>query len=48
MGKAQHRLTRDLAGSNVKVVQRMLRHAAAAMTLDLDGLLFNDDLTPKS
>lgn len=33
------------AGANVKVVQRMLGHATAAMTLDLYGHLLNDDLT---
>ncbi|ORB70852.1 tyrosine-type recombinase/integrase [Mycobacterium scrofulaceum] len=33
------------AGANVKVVQRMLGHATAAMTLDLYGHLFDDDLT---
>jgi integrase len=33
------------AGANVKVVQRMLRHATAAMTLDLYGHLLDDDLT---
>jgi integrase len=32
------------AGANVKVVQRMLGHATAAMTLDLYGHLLNDDL----
>jgi integrase len=30
---------------NVKVVQRMLGHASAAMTLDVDADLFDDDLT---
>ena len=33
------------AGASVKVVQRMLRHATAAMTLDLCGHLLDDDLT---
>lgn len=33
------------SGANVKVVQRMLGHATAAMTLDLYGHLFDDDLT---
>ncbi|RIS81422.1 site-specific integrase [Mycobacteroides abscessus] len=33
------------AGANVKVVQRLLGHASAAMTLDLYGHLFSDDLT---
>ena len=33
------------AGANVKVVQRMLGHATAAMTLDLYGHLMSDDLT---
>ena len=32
------------AGANVKVVQRMLGHATAAMTLDRYGHLFDDDL----
>jgi integrase len=32
------------AGANVKVVQRMLGHATAAMTLDLYGDLMSDDL----
>lgn len=32
------------SGANVKVVQRMLGHATAAMTLDLYGHLFGDDL----
>jgi len=32
------------AGSNVKVVQRMLGHASAAMTLDTYADLFEDDL----
>jgi integrase len=32
------------AGANVKVVQRMLGHATAAMTLDLYGHLLSDDL----
>lgn len=32
------------AGANVKVVQRMLGHASAAMTLDLYGHLMEDDL----
>lgn len=33
------------AGANVKVVQRMLGHASAAMTLDIYADLFDDDLT---
>jgi hypothetical protein len=33
------------AGANVKVVQRLLEHATAAMTLDRYGHLLNDDLT---
>jgi integrase len=33
------------AGANVKVVQRMLGHATAAMTLDLHGHLLDDDLS---
>jgi integrase len=32
------------AGANVKVVQQMLRHATASMTLDLYGHLFPDQL----
>ncbi|MCV7195394.1 site-specific integrase [Mycobacterium angelicum] len=32
------------AGANVKVVQRLLGHASAAMTLDLYGHLLSDDL----
>ena len=32
------------AGANVKAVQRMLRHASAAMTLDTYAELFDDDL----
>jgi integrase len=32
------------SGANVKVVQRMLGHATAAMTLDLYGHLMSDDL----
>ncbi|ORX21857.1 integrase [Mycobacterium xenopi] len=32
------------SGGNVKVVQRLLGHASAAMTLDLYGHLFDDDL----
>jgi integrase len=32
------------AGANVKVVQRMLGHASAAMTLDVYAGLFGDDL----
>jgi hypothetical protein len=31
-------------GGNVKVVQRMLGHASAAMTLDVYSDLFDDDL----
>jgi integrase len=33
------------AGANVKVVQRLLGHASAAMTLDLYGHLLSDDLS---
>jgi integrase len=33
------------AGANVKVVQRMLGNATAAMTLDLHGHLLDDDLS---
>jgi integrase len=33
------------AGANVKVVQRMLGHATAAMTLDLYGHLLDEDLS---
>jgi integrase len=32
------------AGANVKAVQKMLRHASAAMTLDVYADLFDDDL----
>ncbi|MDP9224780.1 MAG: tyrosine-type recombinase/integrase [Actinomycetota bacterium] len=32
------------AGANVKVIQRMLGHASAAMTLDVYSGLFVDDL----
>jgi integrase len=32
-------------GANVKVVQRMLGNATAAMTLDLHGHLLDDDLS---
>ncbi len=32
------------AGANVKVVQRTLGHASAAMTLDVNSGLFDDDL----
>ncbi|EFG32553.1 hypothetical protein HMPREF9017_01457 [Parascardovia denticolens F0305] len=32
------------AGANVKVVQRMLGHASAAMTLDVYADLFDSDL----
>lgn len=32
------------AGANVKAVQKMLLHASAAMTLDIDAELFDDDL----
>jgi len=32
------------AGANVKAVQQMLRHASAAMTLDVYADLFDDDL----
>lgn len=31
-------------GANVKAVQRMIRHASAAMTLDVYADLFEDDL----
>ena len=33
------------AGANPKVVQRMLGHASAAMTLDVYADLFDSDLT---
>lgn len=33
------------AGANMKVVQRMLGHASAAMTSDVYADLFDDDLT---
>ncbi|WP_104183586.1 tyrosine-type recombinase/integrase [Mycobacterium avium] len=33
------------AGANVKVIQRMLGHASAAMTLDVYADLFDDDFT---
>ncbi|WP_100474424.1 site-specific integrase [Mycobacteroides abscessus] len=33
------------AGANVKVIQRMLGHSSAAMTLDVYADLFDDDLT---
>ena len=32
------------AGANVKVVQRLLGHKSAAMTLDVYAELFEDDL----
>ncbi|MBB4666206.1 integrase [Microbacterium marinum] len=32
------------SGANVKVVQRMLGHASAAMTLDVYADLFDDDV----
>lgn len=32
------------SGANIKVVQRMLGHKTAAMTLDLYGHLYKDDL----
>lgn len=32
------------AGANAKAAQRMLGHASAAVTLDVDGWLFGDDL----
>jgi hypothetical protein len=32
------------SGANVKAVQRMLGHASAAMTLDVNAGLFGDDL----
>jgi integrase len=41
----QKRLARYSPLPNVKVVQRMLGHATAAMTLDVDAHLFGDDLT---
>jgi integrase len=34
------------AGANPKVVQRMLGHASAAMTLDVYADLFESDLDP--
>ena len=33
------------AGANVKVIQRMLGHSSAAMTLDVYADLFDDDFT---
>lgn len=33
------------ARANVKVIQRMLGHSSAAMTLDVYADLFDDDLT---
>ncbi|WP_324191838.1 tyrosine-type recombinase/integrase [Nocardia brasiliensis] len=33
-------------GANIKVVQRMLGHKTATLTLDLYGHLFDDDLGP--
>jgi hypothetical protein len=35
-------------GANIKVVQRQLGHASAAMTLDLYGHLYEDDLNTLS
>ena len=35
------------AGANVKAVQRMLRHASAAMTLDRYADLFDDDVADR-
>lgn len=35
-------------GANVKAVQRMLGHASAAMALDIDADLFDDDLNAVS
>ena len=37
-------VTSFAAGANVKVVQQMLGHATASMTLDLYGHLFPDQL----
>ena len=34
-----------ITGANVKVVQRLLGHATAAMTLDRYGYLLDDDLS---
>ncbi|MCX4095058.1 tyrosine-type recombinase/integrase [Nocardia sp. alder85J] len=34
------------AGANIKVIQRMLGHKTATLTLDLYGHLFSDDLDP--
>ncbi|MEV6363216.1 hypothetical protein [Nocardia asteroides] len=34
------------AGANVKVVQRVLGHKTATLTLDLYGHLFGEDLDP--
>ncbi|MGK8522189.1 tyrosine-type recombinase/integrase [Nocardia asteroides] len=34
------------AGANIKVVQKMLGHKTATLTLDLYGHLFDDDLDP--
>jgi integrase len=42
---AHHRIAGHPAGANVRVVQRLLGHATAAMTLDHYAHLLNDDLT---
>ncbi|WP_327110120.1 hypothetical protein OHB12_20085 [Nocardia sp. NBC_01730] len=34
------------AGANIKVVQKMLGHKMATLTLDLYGHLFDDDVDP--
>ena len=47
VGSGLRRTTASLAiraGANVRVVQRLLGHATAAMTLDRYGHLLNDDL----
>jgi hypothetical protein len=45
MAAAHHSVTWHLAGANVRDVQRMLGHTTAAMTLNLNGRLLDDDLT---
>lgn len=42
--EAYHASLAISAGANVKVVQRLLEHATAAMTLDRYGHLLSDDL----
>lgn len=39
---------REPCGANVKAVQRLLSHKSAAMTLDVDADLFDDDLEAAS